>query len=184
MNNKDAKIAKVYGESLFLAAKSAGAVKSILDDAKQLFIVFEQQPRFLAFLEAPNVPSENKVGLLEKVLVHGINRLLRNFILLMLSKNRIELMTHAIDHFESLAEKEEGLIRGVVSSATELGESEKSSVVASLETYLGSKITARFKVDSSLIGGITFKAGDLLIDNSIKTQLSHLRTKLQGAFSI
>ncbi|MGF1572776.1 MAG: ATP synthase F1 subunit delta [Sumerlaeia bacterium] len=180
---KEHLIAKVYAEALFAAAKSANAVKSIMEDAEQLFLAFEKQPRFLAFLEAPNVPTEDKFALAEKVLTSGVNRLLRNFVLLMLKKHRIELLRPALDHFETLAEADQGLTRGVISSATELSETEKSSIVASLERYMETKLTARFKVDSTLIGGITFKAGDLFIDNSIKTRLSNLRRQLHAAFS-
>lgn len=180
---KEDKIAKVYAEALFQAAKSANEVKSVMDDANQLFIAFDQQPRFLAFLEGPNVPTEDKVRLAEKVLTKGVNRLLRNFVLLMLKKHRIDLLSAALDHFELLAEADQGLTRGTLTSAMELSDAEKKSLLASLEAYLGKKITARYKVDSSLIGGVTFKAGDLFIDNSIKTRLYQLRKQLHRAFS-
>ncbi|MDX1972456.1 MAG: ATP synthase F1 subunit delta [Candidatus Sumerlaeia bacterium] len=180
---KEHLIAQIYGDSLFQAAKAAGEVIPIMMDVQQLCRAFEVQPRFLAFLEAPHIPSESKMALAEKVLMNGVHRLLRNLILLMLRKNRIELLVPALDHFELLAEKDQGLIRGIVTSAVELSEVEKKQILASLEVYTKSKITARYKVDPTLIGGVTFKAGDLFIDNSIKTSLNKLKTQLNAAFT-
>jgi F-type H+-transporting ATPase subunit delta len=180
---KEHLIANIYGDSLFLAAKASGEVMPIMMDVQQLCRVFTDQPRFLSFLEAPHIPSENKMALAEKVLMNGVHRLLRNLFLLMLRKNRIELLVPALDHFELLAEKDQGLIRGTITSAVELSEAEKKQVLASLEVYTKSKITARYKIDPSLIGGLTFKAGDLFIDNSIKTSLGKLKNQLNAAFT-
>jgi len=180
MNQATVQISKIYGEALFQAAKSADSVKAVWEDGRELFNAFEQHPKVINIFEAPNVPTEDKIELAEKVLVQDVNRLLRNFILMLLKRHRIDIMEQAFEYFTLLAEEDQGQRRGVFTSAIELSDEQKQKLVASIEKFLNKKLAARFRVDPSLIGGVTFKSGDLYIDNSLKSQLTKIRTRFDA----
>jgi F-type H+-transporting ATPase subunit delta len=48
----------------------------------------------------------------------------------------------------------------------------------SLERRTGKKVIMETAVDAGLIGGVVAQVGDLVLDGSVRTQLSDLRQKL------
>lgn len=173
--------ARNWGDALFAAAKEAGVVGDVLEQAGVLIAATQAVPRFVAFIEAPHVPTEEKAALMEKVLGGRFHRLLRNFVLLMLKRNRIELLGGAVDEFRLQAERDQGLWRGSVRTAKPLGEAEREALRAGLEKYTKHQLIIDWKVDPAVLGGVVFKSGDLLVDNSLKTRLDAIGERLLAA---
>jgi F-type H+-transporting ATPase subunit delta len=48
----------------------------------------------------------------------------------------------------------------------------------SLEQRTGKQVIVETAVDPELVGGLSARVGDLIIDGSVRTQLSDLRAKL------
>ena len=65
-----------------------------------------------------------------------------------------------------------------VVSATALNAEQESRYAAALQKKLGRSVRLHTKVDGSLLGGAVLKAGDLVIDGSIKGRLERLATEL------
>jgi F-type H+-transporting ATPase subunit delta len=61
-----------------------------------------------------------------------------------------------------------------VLSAFPLGSAEISKLSASLEKKLGRKVKLASEVDASLLGGVVIKAGDMVIDGSVRGRLARL----------
>jgi len=60
-----------------------------------------------------------------------------------------------------------------------LDELQKKALVSKLETILGKKIEADFKIDPQIIGGIRVAYGNYILDGSIRGALSNLRDRLR-----
>ena len=65
-----------------------------------------------------------------------------------------------------------------VSSAFALTKAEEKNLIASLEKMLNKSIRLNVGVDKTLIGGFLARAGDIVIDGSIKGQLQQLAKRL------
>jgi F-type H+-transporting ATPase subunit delta len=65
-----------------------------------------------------------------------------------------------------------------VISATALTPEQESRYAAALQKKLGRSVRLQTKIDQSLLGGAVLKAGDLVIDGSIKGRLERLATEL------
>lgn len=59
-------------------------------------------------------------------------------------------------------------------SAAELSDAQKTNIAKGLKKRLGREVTLHCKVDENLIGGAIIRAGDLVIDGSITSQLTKL----------
>ncbi len=179
--NVDVQAAKVYGEALFSAARDQGIVPAIREETAVLAEATAAVPRFRTLMEAPHIPTDDKVTIIERVIGDRMQPLLKNFILLLLRRNRVEVYRSALDEFNRLADKDLGISRASLTSARALDDEEKTRLQSALERQTGLKLTLDHKVDPVLIGGLVFECGDLMIDNSLKTQLSRLGDKLMAA---
>ena len=61
-----------------------------------------------------------------------------------------------------------------VTSAYELDEQQVSDIEKALKTLLNKDINVHTKIDDYLIGGVVIRAGDLVIDGSVRGRLQKL----------
>ena len=66
----------------------------------------------------------------------------------------------------------------VVTSATALSDARQQEIVASLTKRLGRKVRLETKIDENLIGGAVIRAGDVVIDGSLRARLDGLANVL------
>ena len=67
-----------------------------------------------------------------------------------------------------------------VVSAAKLTKQQMAKIQASLEKRLDRKVKLNCSVDKSLMAGIIIKAGDMVIDGSVRGRLSRLAETLQS----
>ncbi len=77
--------------------------------------------------------------------------------------------------FEEKRSDAEGVIEIQVISAYPITETQKSSLTEAISRKLGKKVEVKSAVDESLIGGAVIRAGDSVIDASIKGRLQDLK---------
>ena len=70
--------------------------------------------------------------------------------------------------------EEERTITARVESALPVSDAHQQKIAQALEKKLGRKVTLEVSADPSLIGGAVIRAGDLVIDGSVKTRLEKL----------
>jgi F-type H+-transporting ATPase subunit delta len=78
------------------------------------------------------------------------------------------------EQFENLRAGEEQTINAQVESALPVSEAHQQKIAQALEKKLGRKVTLEVSTDASLIGGAVIRAGDLVIDGSVKARLEKL----------
>ncbi len=177
----DPTVAERYATALFNVSKRAGDQPAVLADAEELLTLFAPKAKIRLFVESPQVTTEAKEQLLDKALKGKAHPLLYNFLRLLLSKGRIQYVPAILERYRALVEREQGIYEAHVSTASALGNAERATLLSALETYTRAKLKLKFLVDPSLIGGVRFQYGDVLIDDSIKGKLAKLRKSLQGA---
>jgi len=67
-----------------------------------------------------------------------------------------------------------------VVSAMELDEAQKARLAQALRTRLGREVRMHTRTDASLIGGAIVRAGDLVIDGSLKGRLGRLASEMNA----
>ena len=68
--------------------------------------------------------------------------------------------------------------QAVIETATELGAQAGNAVIEDLRRKYGSTLTADFKVNPDLLGGMRVKVGSDVWDGSVKARLTELKNKL------
>jgi F-type H+-transporting ATPase subunit delta len=104
----------------------------------------------------------------------------QNLIKVMAQNERLGVLPDVVELYLEFVADYAQEITAEVTSAAELSEEQQQKVSASLEQRLARKVKLECRVDKSLISGLVIKAGDLVIDSSIKGQLAKLSDTLKA----
>ncbi|MCU4676227.1 F0F1 ATP synthase subunit delta [Catenovulum sp. 2E275] len=104
----------------------------------------------------------------------------QNLIKLMAENKRLASLPEVVTLFSELKDEYEKTVEVFVTSAVELSTAQQSSLVQSLEKRLARKVKLNCRVDESVVGGLLIKAGDMVIDSTIRGKLDRLNTALQS----
>ncbi|MEW7866846.1 F0F1 ATP synthase subunit delta [Aeromonas diversa] len=104
----------------------------------------------------------------------------QNLIRVMAENGRLSVLPAVVAEFHLLKAELEKSIEAEVVSAVELTEQQKANLQASLEKRLARKVKLNCSTDASLMAGVLIKAGDLVIDGSLRGKLDRMADALQS----
>jgi len=167
--------ARPYAKAIFALARkdnSLGA-KSI---GLQRAATVVADPQVHGLLGNPHVTPAQLADLVNGIA--GLDDNGRNFVTLLAQNRRLGFLPEIAALFEQMKTEIENAVDVEVTSATALTPDQEGRYAAALQKKLGRQVRLRTKVDGSLLGGAVLKAGDLVIDGSIKGRLERLATEL------
>ena len=171
-------IARPYAKAAFDFAVESQAVSSWSDMLSFAAEVAKNENvvTFLAGSHSPDVTSD----LFIKVCGEQLNEQGQNFIKVMAENGRLVALPAVAELFEEFKAQFENEIEVDVTSATEISDAQQSSLVGALEKRLARKIKLNCNIDSAVVGGMLIKAGDTVIDATVRGKLDRLSTVLQS----
>lgn len=101
-----------------------------------------------------------------------------NFVKLLIDNRRLSLIKSIAEQFERYRAEEEGYIQVDLSSAYPLDDEERDRLAKLLHRMLGKQPHLNVRFDESLIGGVLIRAGDRVIDASVRGQIQRLAKTL------
>lgn len=107
-----------------------------------------------------------------------LSPLLRNFLLLLLDRGRIDSLESIAREHRALIDQHAGRVRAHVIAARPIDPATESRLKAALERRSGKTVILEKQEDPTLLGGIVTQIGDVVYDGSIRTQLANMRQKL------
>ena len=177
----DTTIARPYAKAIFEhahAAKQLGAWSIILFDLAQAAL----NPHASCFIDNPATTAEQQSQLLLSVFAQSGKTkeiaTIENFIGMLAQNKRIQLLPDISAQFEVLRAEQEKTLTVNVSSFSELSDEQQQNLIKSLSQRLQRQITLNVSIDKSLLGGAVIRAGDLVIDGSVRGKLNKLGTNL------
>ena len=168
--------ARAFADVVFSAHLDSNLVTSGLRQISALLAGSEDLRRVW---ENPAVPAEQKRRLLDAIVEReGIERHVRNLIAVLIDHRRVQFLDRITTQLEKELDSRMGFAEAQVTSARELGDTEKRSLEAQIEKATGKKIRAQFGLDASLLGGAVVRVGSTIYDGSVKGQLEKIREQL------
>jgi len=102
----------------------------------------------------------------------------RNFVGLLSENRRLGLLPEIAADYERLRAEAENTLEVEIKAAMPVDAAEQKLIADALHRKLGRKITLKYVQDKSLIGGAVIRAGDLVIDGSVREKLGRLAASL------
>ena len=102
----------------------------------------------------------------------------RNFLGLLAHNHRLSFLPEIAAHFEALKADAENTIDVEVTTAMALTPEQRARLRQALERRFARQVRLAEAVDPALVGGATVRAGDLIIDGSLKGRLERLEQRI------
>lgn len=170
-------IARPYAKAAFEYAKQHGVIGE-WSQQLQLLAAIVSDSRMKELLNSPKLTKAKRAKLIIEIGDNRLNQPGMNFIKLLAANSRLLALPNIVEEFERYRAELEGTIDATLVSAQAVTGAQLEKIGKALEKRLGRKVNLQSKLDESLIGGAVIKAGDLVIDGSVKDRLAKLSTAL------
>ncbi|MDH4316493.1 MAG: F0F1 ATP synthase subunit delta [Gammaproteobacteria bacterium] len=179
-------IARPYAQAAFDLAREGKSLDSWAD-ALSLAGSLLADGKVAKFLSTPKLTDAKRLefltGLISSAggstsILGGSNKQGSNFLKLLLEYDRIAVLPEIAAHFAALKAKVENTVDVTVTSATPLSATQQQAIVKALKERLGSDVNLSTQVNEKLIGGAVIRAGDVVIDGSLRSRLESLTNAL------
>jgi len=125
-------------------------------------------------LDDPKFTSEQKADVVTKICAERLDKGIQNFISLLASNGRLALLPQIVELYEKLKAEQEQSVDVEIISAFEVSPAENQILAGALAKRFNQEVNIETKVDQSIIGGLIIRAGDLVIDGSVRGKLAKL----------
>ena len=170
-------IARPYARAAFAEARGGGnlaAWSAALATAAEVV----RDGRVHALLGDPHVTPEQLTSLVADLAGPGFGEHGRNFVATLAQNGRLEFLPEIAALFDELRDEAEGMADVTVASAVALDQGQQQALSAALSRRLKRTIRLHCRIDPGLIGGAVVRAGDLVIDGSLRGRLARIAHEL------
>jgi F-type H+-transporting ATPase subunit delta len=185
MNPLTLKVAAPYARALFDFSVEKNIMHQITADFQNLDIFFNETPELTEYLSNPVVKQEAKREILAKILKSQINTETFKFLMVLVDRDRINLISAVINNYLELVYQTASIKMVEVSTASAFTNLQKNTLIQKLKELTNAReIRLVINVDPSLIGGFLIKTESKIIDFTIKNQLQQLAKHLDTVLEI
>jgi len=105
---------------------------------------------------------------------------LQNFVVLLNREGAMSRAEQIMKEFVRLFNKEEGIVSAQVKSLNKLDKKSRTQIEKFVQELTGSKsVELSEEEDKEVLGGVVIKYGDKILDGSLRTRLSRLKSELK-----
>jgi F-type H+-transporting ATPase subunit delta len=180
MAQEKATLARPYANAVFDVARNEGR----LDQWSRLLRILAAAAataRVQQMLGDPMLSAAEKVGKLALLCDGELDESGHRLLDVLAQNKRWGLFDDISEQFEALRAEEQRALDVEVVSAYELSEEQQQKLADSLRRRFARDIRMNTRVESKLLGGVVIRAGDTVIDGSIRGRLAKLSESLQLA---
>ncbi|MDD5731008.1 MAG: ATP synthase F1 subunit delta [Candidatus Omnitrophica bacterium] len=167
-----------YSEAFVAFAKTNIGVEKAVQEVRVLRnTIMRENPEFLPFLESLQITDTEKCDFIDRVVRNGFSEQLRQFLKLLVEKERIGLLLDIAEYLRVNylhGEERDALLKTSFPLNLDL--------IKTIEERIAKKFGGKFKfyisLDGDLLGGIQVVIGNKVIDGSVRRQLEELKEKL------
>ena len=170
-------IARPYATAVFELAQETGQVEE-WSAMLGLLGLLTADKDMRQLITNPKVSRRQLQDLVFDVCGDGLSDLGRNLVKLLVQGDRLQYAQYIKNQYEQMRAAAEGKVDVEVVTAYKLDGQQRHSIAETVADRLGKQVNIKTSVDESLIGGAVIRAGDSIIDTSLRGRLAELRNEL------
>ena len=170
-------VARPYARAAFAEAR-AHEVLGPWSSSLQRAAAVVSDPRVHNLLGNPAVTNSELAKLVIDLSGPELDEQGRNFIQTLAENRRLAYLPEISTLFDELKDEAEGVVDVTVTSAAALENSQRDALSAALQRRLKRQVRLHCEIDPSLLGGAVLRAGDLVIDGSVRARLDRIAYEL------
>lgn len=179
MSGESTTIARPYAEAVFARAVESDSL-GLWSEMLEFLSGVVQDPAMSGLVASPKLNREQLTELMIEIGGGRLNDEGQNLVRLLIDNGRAPVIPEIAHLFEAMKSEQEGAVEVQVTSAYPVKPADEQALSEALKRKLGREVRISSDVDPELIGGVRVRAGDLVIDGSVSSQLQQLAAALSG----
>lgn len=175
--SENIQVAQSYAKAVHELCGGASVTESWSAKLALLATVAEN-PDMVRFLADISRSSATRTQGFLAVVASELDPAATNLVRLLGENGRLAMLPEIAQQFELLRDEAESRLTASVTSAFPLTDAEIQQIKAALSQRLNRSIVLQQSVDASLIAGAVIRAGDWLIDGSVRGGIDNLATQM------
>lgn len=175
-------VARVYAIAYLDAAQSAGEANPVEELESFQNDILGTQPQFADLLESKAVGADQKLGVIERVIVPKASPFFGNFLKVLARHDRLDLVGAITEAVRLEHERRTNQKRVFIRSAKPLTDAQINEIKDRMRSQSGFEPIIQSSVDESLLGGVVIQIGDTVYDSSLRTRVRSLRDRLRERY--
>lgn len=173
--------ARRYAEAAFELALRDNTVDAWAEDL-QIAAPLLGDERVQRVIEDPSRPFAERQKVIAELLGKRVRKPAQNLIRLLSERRRLDLVAAIAAEYRRLVNRHNGVVTAIVTSAAPLTSDETAALAERLREMTGATVELDVRIDPGLIGGLTVRVGDRLLDASVRGRLERLRDQLIAGY--
>jgi F-type H+-transporting ATPase subunit delta len=166
--------------ALLASSEADGHLDDVEDELFRFARILEREPELLIALQDVTLPAEPRIRLLADVLSDKVRPATLRLATEAVANPRGRSLDRALEDFVRLAAERRQRLVAEVWSAIPLTNEEEEQLTSALSRTYGRQIQLQVSLDPALLGGVTVRVGDELIEGSVAHRLEIARRRLAG----
>jgi F-type H+-transporting ATPase subunit delta len=171
-------VARNYADTLFTLAERDGSERAFAEMLGEIASLYRESVAFRSFLLTPRVSAEAKRTVLRGAFTGRYPEAFIRFLLVVLDKRRQGLLPEIEAQYREILNEKTGRVHANVTLPFEADAAFRAELEADLSKILGGDVSADFRTDERLIGGLVVRVKDRVLDGSVRRKLQMMRRAL------
>jgi F-type H+-transporting ATPase subunit delta len=172
--------ARRYASALLSLAGDGAAAEALVAELDRVAEVVST-PGARTLLDDPRTPAAARVSALEAATGAQVSPAVHTLMGTLASRRHLGRLPAIAEATHEALDARNGISTARVSTPSEIGAEERSKIEAQAKAIAGGAVRVTYDIDPSLVGGVTLRVGDLLIDGSVKGKLARMRERILTA---
>ena len=173
-------IAVTYAQALYDLAREEELGKAILEQLAVLKDVFAQTPSYSKLLSAPDIPKQERCGILDEAFRGKVHPYVLNFLKILTEKGYIRQFPDCCDAYRGFYNDDNGILVVKAVSAVPLTEAQIQKLTEKLTATTGKQIDLQCSVDAAVMGGLRLNYDGKQVDGTVQSRMDAISKLLKN----
>ena len=167
-----------YARALFEIARADGTLDEVEDELFRFARSYESSDALRNAITDEHVPLAKRQAIVEDLLDGKATATTVQLVSMVVGSGRGRDLPAIVDSLVQRASSAKQLDVAEVRTAVALSDDQQVRLKAALENATGKQLNLKAVVDPSVIGGVVATVGDTVIDDSVRTRIDQLKSRL------
>ena len=169
-----------YAAAFFEVARAEGALPVVEEELFKLSDVLASSDELRATLTDASIPSEKRQEIIQDLLATGkATPITTNLVSFVVGAGHARELPGIISRLVERAASERKHAVAEVRSAVPLDQDQRTRLASALSKNLGKEVEVKVHVDPSVLGGLSARVGDVVIDGTVRHRLDQLKETIR-----
>lgn len=168
-----------YATALFEVARAEGVLPKVEEELFNLSHILTSNDDLRTTLSDPAIPGDRRQGIIEDLIgkrAQPITTLLVQFVV---AAGRARELPAIVSNLVERAAADRQHAVAEVRSAVPLDDDQRRRLARALSSNLGKEVEVKVYVDPSVLGGLSARVGDVVIDGTVRHRLDQLKETIR-----